>query len=72
MTTNKIADTDIEEDKAHLDNVHFYCPICDSILFQLQHHVYTCKCGLKWITPEPICLSDINNKAIRMINGRVK
>lgn len=54
----------------HLDNVHFYCPKCDSILFQLQHHTYKCQCGFEWITPRPVCVSDGEISPIMIINGR--
>jgi len=54
----------------HLDNVHFYCSKCNSLLFQLQHHEYQCECGLKWITPHPVCLSDEKIKAVMIVNGK--
>lgn len=64
-------DTLPEEDKHLYDTVTFYCSKCGSMLFQSQASIYTCPCGLKWQTPDPICLSDITIKVKKEINGKV-
>jgi hypothetical protein len=66
---NDIPNTSESEYNAHGDTVQFYCPKCNTILQQLQHHLYTCCCPLFWITPEPKCVQDPTVKPIREING---
>lgn len=66
-----VADVSIEEEKAQGDTVEFFCPMCKSMLFQLQHHEFTCVCGLKWRTPEPVCLSNSFIKPVMEVNGKV-
>ena len=59
----------INKDRAHLDQVDFYCPNCYTKLYQMQHVEYECECGLTWITPAPMCLTIKCTKPIREING---
>jgi len=68
-----VTDTTQEEDEHALDTVAYFCPQCDSMLIQNQACVYTCPCGLKWITPDPICVTSSKRhlRPIKEINGKV-